>query len=121
VPLESWRAIIAKAVEQAQSGHTKAREWLRLHLLPKSGDTLNLARLDAADRLQFDLSEIHVSDMYRQARLARSTAEVIANFMAAEEAGIKTKSMAELLKIGLFGPPNGADSNGEASPQDVPH
>ena len=42
VPMESWRAIIAKAVEQARDGDAKAREWLSNHLVGKpTGDALS--------------------------------------------------------------------------------
>jgi hypothetical protein len=81
---------------------------------------LQLARLDAADRLGFDLSEIHTSAMYHEARTAKSTAQVVDNSMAAEEVCINTKSMVELLKIGLFGV-NATDSNGAAGHEDGQH
>jgi hypothetical protein len=36
VPTETWRSIVAKAVEQAVSGDAKARDWLAGYLLGKA-------------------------------------------------------------------------------------
>jgi hypothetical protein len=117
--LPEWQIICKTAIELAKKGDAKSREWISLHLLPRPDGALNLARLDAADRIGFDMAELHVSDMYRQARLAKSTGDVVANFAAAEEAGIRTKSLTELLKIGLFGVNGAAD--GPAGDQDDPN
>jgi hypothetical protein len=115
-PLSRWQTIVERTVELAEKGDAKAREWLSTWLLPKPGDAFQLARLDAADRLDFDLSEIHVSEMYHEARMAKSTGQVAANFPATERAGkIKGGSITELLNIALFGPDAG-DGNDTASP-----
>jgi hypothetical protein len=50
VPLESWRAIVAKAREQAESGDAKVREWLATYLVGRSRDgaLLDLAASELA-------------------------------------------------------------------------
>ena len=54
LPMESWRAIIAKAVDQAQSGDAKPREWIGSYLAGKpTGDAL--MRLAAAELAGYDL------------------------------------------------------------------
>jgi hypothetical protein len=42
-PVGEWRAIVAKAVEQAKAGDAKAREWLGKHLI--GDEPLALAEL----------------------------------------------------------------------------
>jgi hypothetical protein len=54
VPMESWRNIVAKALEQAESGDTKAREWLGSYLAGKpTGDALT--RLAVGELTGYDL------------------------------------------------------------------
>ncbi len=37
-PLEAWQVIVKKAVQDAQKGDSKAREWLSRYLLPEKKD-----------------------------------------------------------------------------------
>ena len=65
VPMESWRAIIAKAVEQARDGDAKAREWLSNHLVGKpTGDAL--LKLAAAELAGYDPVEDEANDLGEQ-------------------------------------------------------
>jgi hypothetical protein len=53
VPLDRWRAIVARAVEDAEQGDAKARAWLTDHLIGKlAGDPLLM--LAAAELAEFD-------------------------------------------------------------------
>jgi hypothetical protein len=63
--MESWRAIIAKAVEQARDGDPKAREWLADYLLGKpAGDGLLV--LAAGELAEFDPIHEKASDLHQQ-------------------------------------------------------
>jgi hypothetical protein len=63
--MESWRAIIAKAVEQARDGDAKARKWLSNHLVGKpTGDAL--FKLAAAELAGYDPVEDQASDLHQQ-------------------------------------------------------
>jgi hypothetical protein len=65
VSMDSWRAIVAKAVEQAQAGDFKAREWLGNHLLGKpTGDAL--LKLAAAELSGYDPVEDEANDLGEQ-------------------------------------------------------
>jgi hypothetical protein len=62
VPIEAWRAIVAKAVEQARDGDPKAREWLGSYLAgPPSGDAL--FKLAAAELAGYDPVEDKAHDL----------------------------------------------------------
>jgi hypothetical protein len=53
VPLDRWRAIVGRAVEDAEKGDAKAREWLAAYLVGKpAGDALLI--LAAGERAEFD-------------------------------------------------------------------
>jgi hypothetical protein len=65
VPIESWRAVIAKAVEQARDGDSKARAWLGAYLIGKpTGDAL--LKLAAAELAGYDPVEDEANDLREQ-------------------------------------------------------
>ncbi len=74
VPIEAWRAIVAKALEQAQSGDAKAREWLGAYLVGKpTGDallTLAAAEMAGYDPIDDKAQELgrfqRINDIFRQ-------------------------------------------------------
>lgn len=51
-PLDRWERIIAKAVDDAEAGDAKARDWLTRHLI--GADPPGLTRLAAEDALGVD-------------------------------------------------------------------
>jgi hypothetical protein len=64
-PIDTWREIVVRAVEDAKAGDAKARSWLAGHLLgaARPGDLLEVA---AADEAQVD----RVAERARDLRLA---------------------------------------------------
>ena len=48
VPLKKWKAIVKKAVEEAEAGDAKARDWLARHLV----GTEPLGMMELADRIK---------------------------------------------------------------------
>jgi hypothetical protein len=62
VSMDSWRAVVARAVEQAQAGDFKAREWIADRLLGKpTGD--GLLKLAAAELVGYDPVQDEASDL----------------------------------------------------------
>jgi hypothetical protein len=105
VPLDSWRVVIAKALEQAQNGDAKAREWLSGYLSPKPGTESPLAVLAAADFLDFDAFEFDVFRMATEIQNAESILQVGENIRAARKAGVlkPDSRLTEVPRVGLFG------------------
>jgi hypothetical protein len=65
VPMETWRTIVAKAVEQATAGDAKAREWLCSHLVGKpTGDALR--KIAAAELAGFNPTEAEADALYEK-------------------------------------------------------
>jgi hypothetical protein len=62
VPMEAWRAVVAKALEQAQNGNPKSRAWLGAYLIGRpTGDAL--LTLAAAEMAGYDPVEGKASDL----------------------------------------------------------
>jgi hypothetical protein len=103
VPLESWNAVIAKALEQAQNGDAKAREWLSGYLLPKPGEGSPLADMAAADFLDFDSHEFDILKMGDRIRNAQAILQVGQNIDEARKAGVLKpgSSLTDILRVAL--------------------
>jgi hypothetical protein len=101
VSLDAWCAVVGKALEQAQSGDAKAREWLSTYLLPRPGDTMQLTRMAAADELDFDLLEFETLDVFEGIQKAQGYVQMLQNFATARKAGrIDAKSgPTDLLRV----------------------
>src|SRR5262249_20395293 len=62
VPPEAWKRIVARAVEDAEQGDAKAREWLAACLIGKpAGDTL--LKLAAGELAELDPVEMRAGAM----------------------------------------------------------
>jgi hypothetical protein len=53
VPMEAWKRIVGRAVEDAEKGDAKAREWLSAHLMAKP-DGNGLLMLAASEEAGFN-------------------------------------------------------------------
>jgi hypothetical protein len=62
VPTDAWRAIVAKAVEQAQAGDATARAWLGSYVLGKPTGNL-LVELAASELSGYDPIESKVNGL----------------------------------------------------------
>jgi hypothetical protein len=61
---DRWRAIVARAIEDAEQGDDKARAWLSTHLLPKAGSGTLWRTADAEARQdRFDRGEQTTDDI----------------------------------------------------------
>src|SRR5262249_43172429 len=62
VPPEAWKRIVARAVEDAEKGDAKARDWLAAYLVGKpAGD--GLLMLAAGELADLDLVEVRAGAM----------------------------------------------------------
>jgi hypothetical protein len=93
VPMDAWRAVIAKAVEQARAGDAKAREWLGIYVVGKpSGDALlklaasEMSGLDpvAIAATSFDPLQTHFARMAAGNGQPRDDDEAIAGSVGEE-------------------------------------
>jgi hypothetical protein len=103
VPMERWRAIVEKAVEQAASGDAKAREWLAGYLMPRPGEGSPLAEAAAAAVVGFDPFEDDVAKVVKNIEQAEMMRAVGENIDRAHEAGIlgPCSSLTDTLRVAL--------------------
>jgi hypothetical protein len=104
VPLESWHAVVAKALEQAEKGDAKAREWLSGYLMPKPGEGSPLAKLAAADFLDFDASfEFAALKMGDRIKNAQMMLRVGQNIDEARKSGVLKpgSNLTDILRVAL--------------------
>jgi hypothetical protein len=118
--LPRWSKIVEKAIEQAEEGDEKARQWLADYALPKPGTKMWFATLAAAEVFDFDLFELDALDVFEDMKRAQAVVGVAEQLAAAREAGVVNSNIVDWLKVGLFGfkpPRRGAPrTNGNPDP-----
>ena len=49
MPIDSWRQVVGRAVQDAQAGDAKARDWLTRYLIGDPAEIADLSDVDSTD------------------------------------------------------------------------
>jgi hypothetical protein len=118
--LTRWGKIVEKAIEQAEEGDEKARQWLSDYALPKPGTKLWFSYLAAAEEFDVDPAEFDALEVFQTILSAKAYVKMAENCAAAKISPLSKTPLTDMLRAGLLWPQPARGAEQERQQQSRP-